>query len=724
MTWSNLPVDYTNALYSGFRKYVMIDNGDGTISFQDVTDYTQEEHSFFNANDANSMNGAINDIMNNKGDMFSVNDAPFDSKFYARKNGNWSEVTGGGGGGTWGSIVGTLSDQSDLQSALNSKLDELMPKADGSLSIWNSIIKGDTSRLSTGEYLRFLDKNDSRFAVIQIKNDHGTNVFSVKIYADSSSTPVELITASRLNASPYTFSLSTSDTSAWVDMLGLSEMAFIGDASSDGHTYGRKDGSWVAVETSGSPAVNWGDITGSLSDQTDLQAALDLKFDSGSIVDEFDPTYSYPSGTNYVTYKGGLYSFSGPYQGDFEDIPSCLSVDLSYLMSLKANIADLGDLAYLNTIDYTGNKLTNKPSLGGMSAIDDAPTDGKYYGRKNGGWYEVIGDPEGRVDWGEIAGSMSNQTDLITVLDAKTNSTAIVDEFDSTYSYPSGANYVMYQGDLWKIFGPYQGDFDDIPTKEKKNLSYLLSLKQNVLTFDNTPTSGSVNPVESGGIYIALAGKQDVLTFDSSATSGSSNPVTSDGIYQDLTGKQDTLTFDNSATSGSANPVTSDGIYQGLAAKQNTLTFDSSATSGSLNPVTSDGVYQGLAGKSDTSHNHDSRYYTESEIDTTLANYALKSNLMMGVYINNSPLTTATIYDLYHTARGLYGTGTWMYVIVVGQIGGTATLAQSLPVVPCVITIIQYNHASQERAVFTCQGVSQSVIKHAHVWQGTMSNWY
>lgn len=38
--------------------------------------------------------------------------------------------------------------------------------------------------------------------------------------------------------------------------------------------------------------------------------------------------------------------------------------------------------------------------------------------------------------------------------------------------------------------------------------------KQNALTFDGAPTSGSNNPVKSGGIYTALSGKQD--TIDSS----------------------------------------------------------------------------------------------------------------------------------------------------------------------------------------------------------------
>lgn len=48
---------------------------------------------------------------------------------------------------------------------------------------------------------------------------------------------------------------------------------------------------------------------------------------------------------------------------------------------------------------------------------------------------------------------------------------------------------------------------------------------------DSTPTSGSNNPVTSGGIYTALSGKQDTLTFDTTPTSGSVNAVTSGGVY-------------------------------------------------------------------------------------------------------------------------------------------------------------------------------------------------
>ena len=87
-----------------------------------------------------------------------------------------------------------------------------------------------------------------------------------------------------------------------------------------------------------------------------------------------------------------------------------------------------------------------------------------------------------------------------------------------------------------------------------------LALRQDALTFDNTPTSGSNNPVKSSGIAAALSGKQNILTYDSTPTAGSPNPVTSSGIKTALDGKQNTLTFDTTPTASSTKPVTSGGI--------------------------------------------------------------------------------------------------------------------------------------------------------------------
>ena len=63
MAWKLLPVDYTDAVWAGLKRYNQINNEDGSVSFQDITSYTGKEKSFFGAKDANRMNEAINTIM-------------------------------------------------------------------------------------------------------------------------------------------------------------------------------------------------------------------------------------------------------------------------------------------------------------------------------------------------------------------------------------------------------------------------------------------------------------------------------------------------------------------------------------------------------------------------------------------------------------------------------------------------------------------------------------
>jgi len=63
MAWILLPVNYTDAVWSGLKRYTQVNNEDGTVSFQDVTVYSQKENSFFGAKDANRMNEALNIIM-------------------------------------------------------------------------------------------------------------------------------------------------------------------------------------------------------------------------------------------------------------------------------------------------------------------------------------------------------------------------------------------------------------------------------------------------------------------------------------------------------------------------------------------------------------------------------------------------------------------------------------------------------------------------------------
>ena len=63
MAWQMLPTDYTDAVWAGLKRYTKITNDDGTVSFQDVTQYSNRDNSFFGAQDANRMNEALNTIM-------------------------------------------------------------------------------------------------------------------------------------------------------------------------------------------------------------------------------------------------------------------------------------------------------------------------------------------------------------------------------------------------------------------------------------------------------------------------------------------------------------------------------------------------------------------------------------------------------------------------------------------------------------------------------------
>ena len=75
MAWEPLRTDYKDAVWVGLRKFIPIDNGDGTYSAKDVTQYTIYDESFFGALDANRINEAVNAIMaalENGTDLYTV----------------------------------------------------------------------------------------------------------------------------------------------------------------------------------------------------------------------------------------------------------------------------------------------------------------------------------------------------------------------------------------------------------------------------------------------------------------------------------------------------------------------------------------------------------------------------------------------------------------------------------------------------------------------------
>lgn len=72
MAWTNLKTNYKNASWSGNKKYMQTVNPDGTVSFEDRTQYTNLDASFIGAEDVNAICGAINTIMQSTLDAFPV----------------------------------------------------------------------------------------------------------------------------------------------------------------------------------------------------------------------------------------------------------------------------------------------------------------------------------------------------------------------------------------------------------------------------------------------------------------------------------------------------------------------------------------------------------------------------------------------------------------------------------------------------------------------------
>lgn len=167
------------------------------------------------------------------------------------------------------------------------------------------------------------------------------------------------------------------------------------------------------------------------------------------------------------------------------------------------------------------------------------------------------------------------------------------------------------------------------------------------LVVDSDPTSGSGNPVSSGGVYSALSKKQNTLTFDTTPKSGSTNPVTSGGVYTALAGKLSTTGIAARATADASgnNIVNTYATKTELGTKQDTLSFDTTPTSGSANPVTSDGIHVALAGKVSTVSGKglSTNDYTTAE-KNKLAGIATGAqvNVIESVKVNGTALTPSS----------------------------------------------------------------------------------
>lgn len=158
----------------------------------------------------------------------------------------------------------------------------------------------------------------------------------------------------------------------------------------------------------------WGTITGDMSAQDDLTEALAGKADTDTVYTktETDALLADKADADDVYTKTQTDTLLSA-KADADDVYTKTETDA--LLSAKA---DASAVYTKSETDTLLSAKANTADLGTMAAVDDAPSDGKQYARKDGAWSEVEA-PSGGGAWGEITGTLSDQTDLQTVLDSK-----------------------------------------------------------------------------------------------------------------------------------------------------------------------------------------------------------------------------------------------------------------------------------------------------------------
>ena len=329
---------------------------------------------------------AVTKIENYAGSLDSaVPEAPLDGKIYGRKDAGWTEVTGGGGGGieavVWGDITGTLSNQTDLQAALNLKANNSAISAVGKTGQYNDLVgKPSIIPEAPNDGKQYARKNLgwTEVAASAIPTNPTLNGITTFKVSSSGQVLTDIATSGEM------FGLQTPDAFDQAYYRGFkcdaNGMAVMVDgveygrvlkgpdsAPADNKQYVRKNRVWTELVVP-TPTVNWGGISGTLSAQTDLQSALNAKASTTQLNAKQDKLVS---GTNIKTINGQ--SLLG--SGDIAISGGGAGSKFEAIYSDAANyIEQTGSVALAGGVRYTVPLATMKTWFNKQVRINVTPT--------------------------------------------------------------------------------------------------------------------------------------------------------------------------------------------------------------------------------------------------------------------------------------------------------------------------------------------------------------
>lgn len=408
----------------------------------------------------------------------------------------------------------------------------------------------------------------------------------------------------------------------------------LSDAPSDGSEYVRKDGEWAVSSGGGGGGSGvWGAITGTLSNQTDLQKALDEKVDSSSV-------YS--------------------------------KTEADALLAAKANTADLGALANHDTVDYF-TEIDNLPSAFPPEAHNH---DERYYTEN-----ETDTLLSGKSNNGHIHDDRYFTEAEITALLAGKSDTS--HNHDSDYSAIGHTHDDRYytESEVDTLLG---GKSDTGHTHDDR---YYTESETDTFLSGKSDTNHNHDSA-----YSAIGHTHDDRYYTETEID---SLLTGKADSADVTNLADDVADLQTAVAGKADTghthddryYTESEVDTLLSGKSDTSHNHDSAYS-ALGHTHDDRYYTEtevddlLDTKSDSGHNHDSRYYTETEVDTLLggkansshahgnitsagaitsnATIASSDRLIIRDNSDSSKLTSSSItFDGSTTTKALTPKGTW-----------------------------------------------------------------
>ncbi|CAB4151960.1 hypothetical protein UFOVP583_44 [uncultured Caudovirales phage] len=322
-------------------------------------------------------------------------------------------------GVAWGGITGTLSAQTDLQTALDAKL-STSAASSTYLPLAGGYITGDIQSLNGSEFRTFQSTNSAIIRPYQIQLGDAVGTLTVDAGGITFNSSPYKQTAPFLGLDGYAteswvtagFYPLTGNPSGFLTSSALTGYATESWVTSQGYateTYVNSQGFITSAALAGYATETW--VTGQLGSYLPLSGGAM----TGSITS---------TGTTHDTEMSG--EFFGVQLSSDHTQGTMLNYD-------GLHTYDGPNSVYVKPTGITFSDSTVQTTAG----ISDAPSDSAYYSRRNAGWEQTLGPDApwngiiyGRQDgfwvaaggggtWGSITGTLSDQTDLQAALDAK-----------------------------------------------------------------------------------------------------------------------------------------------------------------------------------------------------------------------------------------------------------------------------------------------------------------